>query len=170
MEAGEAGKTVRERLRGKLKPEKKFDTFADFADFANRNSDRVVVETTEKETLYEMGFNVKRKRHVLKEFTVDFRGIEKSDDKKERTVCRISIPCGAIELDKSFSVFDSSETDVSSEINILRLKCFAVLDHRLRLIDEDKRGRTIYFGKELHKDTYNALQTTVKILGISSVL
>lgn len=178
MELGEAGRKIvriikpkKEVSSAKLKPERKFDTFADFADFANRNSDKVVVETTEKETLYEVGLNVKKKRDVLKEFAVEFRGVKvKDDDSREETVCRISIPCGAIELDKSFSVFDSPETDISSEIDTLRLKCFAVLDHRRKLIDEDKRGETIFFGKKLHEDTYNALRTTVKTLGISPVL
>lgn len=175
MEQGEVGKTikakirkVRERFKENSKP-KEFSSFSYFADFANKNSDRVVVEATEKETLYESGFTVKRDRHVLKEFVVELRGV-KDDDSGEKTVCNFLIPCGEIELDKGFSFFDLESTDISSEVNDLRLKCFAVIDHRLRLIDEDKRGKTIYFGKELHKDTYDALSKTVKNLGISPVL
>jgi len=175
MEQSETGKIS--KIRGKIsekfgqKPKpKEFSSFVDFVKFIEKDSDGVVAEATEKTTLTEIGLVKKQTSYAVTKYEVELRGV-RDNEGKEETVCKLLIPCGEIVRGSNFSKSDSSDRDrLSSEEEQHRLKCFAVIEHKLRLVDSDKRRKVIYFGKEINDDFYNALQTTVKNLGISPVL
>ncbi|HZJ18682.1 MAG TPA: hypothetical protein VFD45_03635 [Patescibacteria group bacterium] len=180
METSEVKQTVRSKIRARIKeglgtkskPKAiEFSSLVDFLNFSEGASDGIVAEATEKTILTELGFNKKRIVNIVTNFAVELRGVKDRENGKEEIVSRYSIPCGEIERDKYFSPPGPSDPiEINSKEQELRLRSFAVLDHKLRLVDEDRRKRVLYFGIELNDVSYRSLRETVKNLGISPVI